>query len=152
MSGWEGFTDRELQRLKNATQPTFVRAAKEGDALHSAVKHDNARKGVQALSTASKTRANMVLSSPGEASKLPSEAFICQPTSPPAKNDDVAIHTAPKTATDRNGASAHSPSARPSSLHPVQTPDASDQCTKGEDSTPTGRLQEDQSEVVLSDQ
>ena len=151
MTSWEGFTDRELQRLKNATQPSFARAATEGDALHSAVKHDNARKGVQTYSSASKTRTNMVLSSPSEASKLPSEAFICQPASRPAQTDDVAMH-ASKTATDRNGASAHAPSARPSSLHPVQTPETSDNSTKGEDSTPTGPLLEDRNEVPLSDQ
>lgn len=153
MTAWEGFTDRELQRLKKGAEPPLALASKEGNALQSGLMQNSARKGPQALSNPSKMRSNMVLSSPTESSNLPSEAFICQPAaSSPPDTDDGSTH-ASETATDRNGASANSPSVRPSSLpQPAEAPPSPGQCTKGEDLTPTEQLREDQNEVDLTDE
>lgn len=151
MTSWEGFTDRDLQRLKKGAQQPLALETKEGEALRSALRQNKSRKGLQGLSNTSKTRANMVLSSPNESSNLPSEAFLCQPASSPTETDDKTIHTS-KAATDRNGASANSHGVRPSSLHPAQTPDGLDQCPKGEDLTPTEQSQENQNEADLTDQ
>lgn len=152
MTSWEGFTDRELQRLKKGAEPPLALTAKDGDGLCSGVRQNSSRKGLQSISNSSKLRANMVLSSHNETSNLPSEAFICQPASSTPEIDDGSIRTTPKTATDRNGASANSPIVRPSSLHPAETPPSPGQCANSEELEPTGQQQEDQSEVDLSDQ
>ena len=153
MTSWEGFTDRELQRLKKEAEPPLALAAKEGDGLCSVVRQNSARKGVQSISNSSKMRANMVLSSHKETSDLPSEAFICQPASSTPENDDEASRTTSKTATDRNGASASSPSVRPSSLHPTESPPPSPgQCANSEELEPTGQQRGDHGVVDLTDQ
>ena len=153
MTSWEGFTDRELQRLKKEPQPPLALAAKEGDGLCSGVRQNSAKKGLQSLPNSTKMRANMVLSSPNETLNLPSEAFICQPASSTPETDDGAIGTTSKTATDRNGASASSPSVRPSSLHPTETPPLTPgECANSEELEPTGQQRGDQSEVDLTDQ